>query len=140
MPGIILTHSGLPDPAQADALAAELAELTCRYLKKERGRTMVMLRHQPKDQWYIAGTSLEKDGRNSFRLEVSITEETNTKDEKAAFHKAAFALLSERLGNLHPHSNVHVIDCRATSYGYGGVTQEWRYQQGSEGLVAQAGE
>ncbi|SDU42773.1 4-oxalocrotonate tautomerase [Stappia sp. ES.058] len=131
MPGIILTHSGLPGPVQAAQLAADLAELTCRILKKELGRTMVMLRHQPKDQWFIAGQSLAEDGRNSFRLEVSITEETNTKDEKADFHKAAFELLSDRLGNLHPHSNVHVIDCSATSYGYGGVTQEWRYHHGS---------
>lgn len=26
------------------------------------------------------------------------------------------------------HSNVYVIDCRASAYGDGGVTQEYRYQ------------
>ena len=127
MPGIKLTLSGEPNPAQANQLVKELTELTSRILKKLPERTMVMVRYQPKDQWFIAGQSLAESGMNSFRLEITITEETNTKSEKAAFHKAAFQLLADRLGKLHRHSNVHIIDCPATSYGYGGETQEWRY-------------
>jgi 4-oxalocrotonate tautomerase len=31
------------------------------------------------------------------------------------------------LGNLHEESYIYVQDVRATSYGYGGKTQEYRY-------------
>jgi len=59
---------------------------------------------------------------------VTITDETNTRLQKAAYHRAAFELLSTVIGNIHPHSNIHLIDCRAAAYGYGGLTQEYRYQ------------
>ena len=32
------------------------------------------------------------------------------------------------LGDLHEESYIHVQDVRAAAYGYGGRTQEWRYQ------------
>jgi 4-oxalocrotonate tautomerase len=75
----------------------------------------------------ISGKSLAELGKNAFRLEVTITDETNTKAEKAAYQKEAYAALCELIGNVHPHSNIHVIDCRAAAYGYGGLTQEYRY-------------
>jgi len=33
------------------------------------------------------------------------------------------------IGHIHPHYNVHIIDCRAAAYGDGGVTQKYRYQR-----------
>jgi 4-oxalocrotonate tautomerase len=33
------------------------------------------------------------------------------------------------LGDLHEESYIYVQDVRATSYGYGGRTQEYRFQQ-----------
>jgi 4-oxalocrotonate tautomerase len=126
MPGIILTVSGDPDPALTNRLAAEISELTCQVLKKEIERTAVIIRYQPADQWFIAGRPLSAYGKNAFRLEVTITDETNTKDEKARYHKDGFALLSQIIGNLHPHSSIHLVDCRASAYGYGGITQEER--------------
>ncbi|WP_413207248.1 tautomerase family protein [Rhodospirillum sp. A1_3_36] len=124
MPGIMLTVSGEPDQTLTNRLAEEISALTCRVLKKERSRTAVFIRYFPRTQWFIAGQSLADMGRNAFRLEVTITDETNTKTEKADYHRAAFALLAEIIGDLHPHSNVHIIDCRASAYGYGGLTQE----------------
>ena len=129
MPSITLTVSGEPDQTLTRRLAEELTQLTCRVLKKERERTMMMVRYLPKDQWFIAGRSLEETGNNSFRLEVTITDETNTKAEKATYQKAAFELLAGIIENLHPHSNIHIIDCRATAYGYGGITQDAYYHQ-----------
>lgn len=130
MPGITLTLSGEEDRALARALAAEITTLTCDVLEKLPANTMVMVRFVPQDLWFIDSRSLVEHGRNSFRLEVTITDETTTKDQKARYQREAFALLSERIGNLHPHSNVHVIDCRAGAYSYGGVTQEYKYQHG----------
>ena len=124
MPGIVLTVSGKPDAALTSRLAADIADLTCKVLKKELSRTSVLVRYQPSEQWFIAGRALADDGRNAFKLEVTITDETNTKAEKATYQAEAFALLSRLIGDLHPHSNIHVIDCRASAYGYAGVTQE----------------
>lgn len=127
MPGITLTLSGEEDRALARALAAEITTLTCAVLEKLPANTMVMVRFVPQALWFIDSRSLAEHGRNSFRLEVTITDETTTKDQKARYQREAFALLSERIGNVHPHSNVHVIDCRAGAYSYGGVTQEYKY-------------
>ncbi|WP_019938538.1 hypothetical protein [Bordetella sp. FB-8] len=134
MPGIVLTVSGESNKTLTNRLANELPRLTCRILKKEPERTMMMVRYVPKDQWFIAGRSLAESGQSSFRLEITITDETNTKSEKAAYHKAAFELLSDIIGNLHPHSNIHIMDCRATAYGYGGVTQDARHHPTWEGV------
>ncbi|ABE36656.1 tautomerase enzyme family protein [Paraburkholderia xenovorans LB400] len=130
MPGIKLTVSGNGDTGLSEHLATEVSALTCSVLEKELGKTMVVIRYIPPEQWFIAGRSLASLGKNSFRLEVTITEETNTKGQKAEYQRQAFELLSTLIGNVHPHSNVHVIDCAATSYGYGGLTQEYRYQRG----------
>jgi 4-oxalocrotonate tautomerase len=127
MPGITLTVSGQADQALTNRLATEISNLTCRVLKKKLDHTAVIVRYEPKDQWLIAGRSLAELGKNAFRLEVTITDETNTKVEKADYHKSAFELLSGVIGNLHPHSSIHIVDCRATAYGYGGVTQESRF-------------
>lgn len=131
MPGISLTVSGHADQAHTDRLAAALAQLVCEVLDKDLERTAVIVRYVPHNHWFIAGRSLADHGRNAFRLEVTITDETNTRAQKAAFHEAAFALLSGLIGNLHPHSSIHVVDCRASAYGYGGVTQAWRHHQGA---------
>jgi 4-oxalocrotonate tautomerase len=128
MPGINVVISGQPDSALTHRLVEQLTKLTCHVLKKERSRTRVIVQYVPADQWFVAGHSLAEDGRKSFQLDVTITGETNTRSEKADYHKAAYALLAELLGNVHPHSSIHVVDCQPTSYGYGGATQEWRYQ------------
>jgi 4-oxalocrotonate tautomerase len=127
MPGLKLTVSGQPDAALSARLAAELTTLTCSTLRKLPERTMVMVHYVPHEHWFIQARSLAEHGRNSFRLEVTITEDTNTKDEKAVYQKEAYELLARLIGNLHAHSNVHVIDCKAAGYGYGGLTQEYRY-------------
>lgn len=130
MPGIHVTISGPADAALTPRLAEQLTQLTCRVLKKERSRTRVIVQYVPADQWFVEGRSLADDGRRSFKLEVTITDETNTRGEKADYHRDAYELLAGLLGPVHSHSSIHVQDCQATSYGYGGVTQEWRYQHG----------
>ena len=65
--------------------------------------------------------------RSRKRGKSRITDETNTKDEKAVYIKEAFAGFARLLGNLHEESYIHVLDVRAATYGYGGYTQEYRY-------------
>ncbi|MFG0400726.1 4-oxalocrotonate tautomerase family protein [Pseudomonas sp. zjy_11] len=123
MPGITLTLSGAPDAALASRLSHELTELTARVLDKLPSQTMVIVRFVDPGLWFIDSESLESLGRNSFRLEVTITDETTTVEQKRRYQRESYDLLSQRIGNVHPHSNVHLIEVRATAYGYGGVPQ-----------------
>jgi Uncharacterized protein, 4-oxalocrotonate tautomerase homolog len=123
MPGITLTLSGAPDTALASQISRELTELTARVLDKQPSQTMVIVRFVDPGLWFIENESLESLGRNSFRLEVTITDETTTVEQKRRYQRETYDLLSGRIGNVHPHSNVHIIDVRATAYGYGGVPQ-----------------
>ncbi|MDX3743250.1 4-oxalocrotonate tautomerase [Pseudomonas sp.] len=123
MPGITLTLSGAPDAALASRLSHELTELTARVLDKLPSQTMVIVRFVDPGLWFIDSESLECLGRNSFRLEVTITDETTTVEQKRRYQRESYDLLSQRIGNVHPHSNVHLIEVRATAYGYGGVPQ-----------------
>lgn len=124
MPFITLQHTAASDPEVSASLANALVDLTTQILRKDPKRTSVVVRSVPPANWFIAGKSLADPGLHAFRLEVTVTDETNTRNEKIRFQREAFATLSRLLGSVHPHSNVHVIDCRATAYGYGGVTQE----------------
>jgi 4-oxalocrotonate tautomerase len=104
-----------------------LLDLTTRILKKKREVTAITIDYVDHDSWIIAGQSLSELNKNSFYFDIKITDETNTKDEKALYIKEAFAGFSEILGNLHEESYIYVQDVRAASYGYGGYTQEYRY-------------
>ncbi|MEO6096935.1 MAG: 4-oxalocrotonate tautomerase, partial [Fibrobacteria bacterium] len=71
---------------------------------------------------------LAEQGKSSFYFDIKITDETNTKAEKAEYIRQAFAAFTRLLPDLHEESYIHVEDVRAAAYGYGGRTQEFRFQ------------
>ena len=105
-----------------------LLDLTIRILKKKREVTAIAIEYVDHDCWIVGGKPLSEHNKNSFYFDIKITDETNTKDEKALYIKEAFAGFERILGNLHEESYIYVQDVRAASYGYGGLTQECRYQ------------
>ena len=76
----------------------------------------------------VGGQTLAAQGKNSVYFDIKVTDETNTKAEKAQYIADAFKAFAELLGNLHEESYIYVQDVRAAAYGYGGKTQEYRYQ------------
>ncbi len=106
-----------------------LLNLTHRILGKKKEVTAIAIDYVELDQWFVGGHLLSEQGKNSFYFDIKITDETNTKDEKAQYIKEAFAGFERILGNLHEESYIYVQDVRAASYGYGGKTQEYRYHQ-----------
>jgi 4-oxalocrotonate tautomerase len=116
-----------PSPDLARRIAAVLTDLTARILRKDPRVTSVAIDFVPTNQWFIAGEALAENGKTTVYFDVKITDETNTKDEKAAYIREAFAAFEHLLGKLHEHSYIYVQDVRAAAYGYGGVTQEHRY-------------
>lgn len=127
MPILTVKVSGKKSQNQTNEIGTLLMDLTTRILKKKREVTAIAIEYIDHDSWFVGGELLSKVGKNSLYFDIKITDETNTKDEKAQYIKEAFEGFERLLGNLHEESYIYVQDVRATSYGYGGKTQEFRY-------------
>ncbi|QWD79263.1 4-oxalocrotonate tautomerase family protein [Polynucleobacter sp. MWH-Spelu-300-X4] len=128
MPILNVKVSAKKSPELTKKIANLLLELTSRILKKKREVTAIAIEYVDHDAWVVAGQLLSQQGKNSFYFDIKITDETNTKDEKAQYIKEAFEGFEKLLGNLHEESYIYVQDVRAATYGFGGLTQEYRYQ------------
>lgn len=126
MPIIQVTLSGNKD--KQALLAKMIIEATTTHLQKNPNITAITFNTIEHDAWYIAGKTLKELSQNSFYLTINITDETNTKGQKADYIKSIFEGFSRILGNLNEESYIYVLDARAAAYGYGGLTQEYRYQ------------
>lgn len=85
MPHLNLQISGPIDSELARRASAAVADLTVDVLGKRRELIAIEVRFVERAHWFVGGRSLDELGRNSFFLDISITDETNTKDEKARF-------------------------------------------------------
>jgi 4-oxalocrotonate tautomerase len=127
MPILNVKVSAAKSAALTKQISELLLDLTTRILKKKPEVTAIAIDYVDHDCWVVGGRLLSEQGKNSFYFDIKITDETNTKGEKAQYIKEAFAGFERILGNLHEESYIHVEDVRAASYGYGGLTQEYRY-------------
>ncbi len=129
MPILNVKVSGKKSIQTTKQIIELLLELTNRILGKKKEVTAIAIDYVEHDQWFVGGHLLSDQGKNSFYFYIKVTDETNTKDEKAKYIKEAFEGFERILGNIHEESYIYVQDVRATAYGYGGKTQEYRYQQ-----------
>lgn len=127
MPILNVKVSAEKSPELVKQISDLLLDLTSRILKKKREVTAIAIDFVGRDSWVVGGLLLSEQNKNSFYFDIKITDETNTKDEKALYIKEAYAGFERILGNLHEESYIYVQDVRAASYGYGGYTQEYRY-------------
>ena len=117
-------------PASAELthqISELLLELTTRILRKKRELTSIAIDYVAPEHWVVGGATLAAQGKSSFYFDIKVVDGTNTKDEKAQYVAEAFAAFDKLLGNLHPESYIYVHDVRAEAYGFGGLTQEYRY-------------
>jgi 4-oxalocrotonate tautomerase len=131
MPILNVKVSAVKSPQLTGQIAGLLLELTTRILKKRRDLTPIAIDYVDPDCWVIAAVPLSEQGKSSFYVDIRVTDETNTKDEKAQYIREVFDGFARILGQLHEESYIHVHDVRAASYGYGGLTQEYRYHHGA---------
>jgi len=117
MPHIVIHLSGQPDATLTRRSVDLVTSLTQTVLGKKLPVIAIAVQ-------YIAELA-----RSAFHLDISITDETNTKAEKALYLRKLYEAMATLRVNLHEVSYVHLIDARATAYGYGGLTQEHRHQQ-----------
>lgn len=128
MPHIVVQHSGAPDARLTHETVDRVVRLTEEILGKRRDVIAVAVDYVAADRWFVGGAALDALGRSAFHLDITITDETNTKAEKGRYVRAVFAAMAALRPDLHPVSYVHLIDARAAAYGYGGETQEYRFQ------------
>lgn len=129
MPILNVKVSGIKSAETTKQITDLLLDITTRILKKKREVTAIAIDYIDRDCWMVGGKLLSEQNKNSFYFDIKVTDETNTKDEKAQYIKEAFAGFEKILGSLHEESYIYVADVRATAYGYGGKTQEYRYHQ-----------
>jgi 4-oxalocrotonate tautomerase len=129
VPYIEVRVSGDPDTALAGRIAAEATELTARLLGKKPALTAVVVDFVEPSRWFIGGRPLAESGARSYHWSVSITDETNTKAEKAAYLQAVHDSMAALLGGVAEASYTLVAERRGASYGYGGRSQEERAQR-----------
>ena len=128
MPYIHVQVSGSPDDALAERIADAATRLTAQVLGKKPELSAAVVDFIPSRRWRVADRVLQDGQPRAFHWMVSITDETNTKAEKAAYLAAVHQAMDELLGGAAAHSYVHVADLRGSAYGFGGLTQEYRYQ------------
>lgn len=127
MPIINVKVSGKTLPNLTSQITELLLDATSRILKKKRELTAIIIDYIDPDCWSIGGSTLKELNQNSFYLNIKITDETNTKDEKAKYIQFIFSEFEKLLPNLHEESYIYIEDARAAAYGFGGKTQEYRY-------------
>ena len=127
MPILNVKVSGTKSVEMTKRISGMLQELTSRVLRKDPKVTSIAIEYVDPQDWIVAGKSLAEQGQSSFYFDIKITDETNSKAEKAQYIAEAFAAFGQLLGNVHEESYIYVQDVRATAYGYGGRTQEYRY-------------
>jgi 4-oxalocrotonate tautomerase len=139
MPIIQIQISAPHSAVLTQRIASGVSELTVQWLHKKAALISTVITCVHPQDWVVGGQTLAAQGLHSFYLGIKITDETNTKAEKAQFIAAVFDFFKSVLGALHSESYVHVEDVRATAYGYGGRTQEWRYHAGAISLDTPVG-
>ena len=127
MPILSVKVGAKKSAALTKAIAGTLSDLTTRILHKKPEVTAIAIEYVDPDDWIVAGKSLSEHGKKSFYFDIKITDETNSKAEKAQYIKEAFDAFSQLLGNVHEESYIYVQDVRAAAYGFGGKTQEFRF-------------
>ncbi len=127
MPILNVKISAKKSAELTQSIAAILLDHTTRILKKKPELTSIAISYVPPEDWIVGGRSLSEQGKSSIYFDIKITDETNTKSEKAQYIREVFSAFDKLLGNLHEESYIHVEDVRAAAYGYGGRTQEYRF-------------
>lgn len=130
MPILNIKICGNPSSEQSAHVAAAVTDLTVEVLKKKRELTAVAVEFIPASQWFIAGAAMAGQASGTFYLDIKVTEGTNTKDEKALYVNRVFEAMENILGPLAPASYIVVHEVRGDSWGYQGLTQEYRYIKG----------
>jgi 4-oxalocrotonate tautomerase len=114
-------------PSIQQELASSITSLLASDLGKEPEVVVVQINLVPAERWFV-GSELVSNATGAH-VEVSITDGTNTRDEKEKFLLNTYELLGRTLGALPSAVYVALYEVNGESYGYNGVSQLTRREQ-----------
>ena len=127
MPYLKLRTSIPESEKSAEKIVAILMKHTGGVLGKRPEVTAIDIEFASPRTWFIDGIPIGNQQVATFHLDVKITEGTNTKPEKALYIKRVFSDLESAFGPLAPASYIVLHDVSADSWGFQGITQEYRF-------------
>lgn len=105
-------------------LAHKCTDLVERVLDEEPSDSVVHLNVVPRSSWYLDGRSL--NGATGVHLEVSITANTNTAEQKADFLRDAYKLITAHIPDPADAVYVALYELNGNAYGSNGISQQAR--------------
>ena len=93
-------------------------------LKRKKEVTSILVEFVHFEDWFIYDKNC-----TTFYLDIKITKGTNTKEQKANYIKKCYKDFQELLGEISPASYIIIDEIDADSWGFEGLTQEFRYIQ-----------
>lgn len=113
------------EKSQVVALQKGITALMAEVLRKKGPLTAVLVEQVPLAGWSVGGEPVAR----AAQVDAYVSAGTNTPEEKTRFLEAVYALLRNVLGPALPETSYVIVhDIPMNSWGYGGLTQEYRAQ------------
>ncbi len=123
MPYVDVQLQPAPSPEQANTLAQGITDALADITHKRPEVTSVRIGSPPVQTWTIGGAPCLK---TTASLDIKITVNTNTQEEKSALIARLHGLLESTLGDLAEASYIMIHELPAENWGYAGRTQAAR--------------
>jgi 4-oxalocrotonate tautomerase len=111
---------------ESDELRKKIVDIvlenTTNILNKKAEVTSVLVEFFSQKSWSIGGKN-----STTFNLDIKITKGTNTKEQKANYIKKCYEDFNELLKEINSASYIIIDEVEADSWGFEGLTQEYRY-------------
>ena len=124
MPYINIKLNAKESDELREKIANIVLENTTTILNKKADVTSVLVEFVTQNSWSVGGKNCV-----TFYLDIKITKGTNTKEQKANYIKKCYNDFQELLGEITPASYIVIDEIDADSWGFEGLTQEYRYIQ-----------
>jgi 4-oxalocrotonate tautomerase len=124
MPYVNVKLNVKPSDELRKKIVDRVLENTTNILNKKEDVTSVLVEFISPNSWSVGGKNVP-----TFYLDIKITKGTNTKEQRANYIKKCYTDFTEILGEISPVSYSVIDEVNADSWGFEGVTQEYRYIQ-----------
>lgn len=113
---------------KSDELREKVTEIvlenTSKILNKKIEVTSILVEFVPFSSWSIASKN-----STTFYLDIKITKGTNTKEQKSNYIQKVYNDFKDLLGEVNAASYITIDEVDGDSWGFEGLTQEYRYIQ-----------
>lgn len=106
-----------------------LMKHTTNVLGKKADVTSVDIEYVSSKEWFVGGKNMDEQSGVTFYLDVKVTDGTNTKVQKSQYIKEVFTDMDALIGPIEPASYIVIDDVKSDSWGFQGLTQEFRFNQ-----------